>query len=299
MSDPLFFSVIIPTYNRAAFIEKTIRSVLNQDYPHFEVLVIDDGSTDQTEDAVKALNDPRIRYYKKENEERGAARNFGAKKAKGDYINFLDSDDLLYSNHLASAQVHLEKLRHPEVLYHNYDIKDIEGNILKKQKKNSGIINFKLSDGNILSCNGIFLRKDISQQFTFHEDVGLSGTEDWELWLRLARKFNFYYSNEITSTIVNHSGRSVVNTTEEKLLQRKNLLLRFISDDMKDRQKFMLSIKKIESHFDSYISLHLMLDGHKKRALFYLKNSFIKNPRLLFNRRLYAIFKHLLLSKSH
>ncbi|MBS1545352.1 MAG: glycosyltransferase family 2 protein, partial [Bacteroidetes bacterium] len=69
-----FFSIVIPTYNRASLLEKTLQSIQPQTYPHFEVLVIDDGGTDSSREVVRAMEDPRILYYYKANEERGAAR---------------------------------------------------------------------------------------------------------------------------------------------------------------------------------------------------------------------------------
>src|SRR5687767_9278561 len=96
------FSIVIPTYNRAHLIKKTIESVLAQDFADFELLVVDDGSKDDTESVVSSFTDKRVHYFKKQNGERGAARNFGAARAKGSYLNFFDSDDLLYRNHLST-----------------------------------------------------------------------------------------------------------------------------------------------------------------------------------------------------
>lgn len=86
-------SVVIPTYNRRDSIQRAIQSVLNQTYSNFEILVIDDGSTDDTEAVVKRMNDSRIHYYRQENQGSQAARNCGIRLAKGEYIGFLDSDD--------------------------------------------------------------------------------------------------------------------------------------------------------------------------------------------------------------
>jgi len=87
-------SVIISTYNRAHLIGRAIQSVLNQTYQDFEVIVVDDGSTDNTEEIVKSFNDPRIRYIRHEkNKGAAAARNTGIKAARGKYIAFQDSDD--------------------------------------------------------------------------------------------------------------------------------------------------------------------------------------------------------------
>ena len=99
----LLFSIIIPTYNRAKFITKTINSFLKQKYQNFEIIIIDDGSTDETKKLINQFDDRRIKYYFQLNSERGIARNYGFSKSKGDYINFFDSDDLAYDNHLSSA----------------------------------------------------------------------------------------------------------------------------------------------------------------------------------------------------
>ena len=82
LSSPVF-SIVIPTYNRAHLISKTIESVLHQSFEDFEVLVIDDGSSDNTEEVVSSYSDRRLHYLRKENGERGAARNFGFARSKG------------------------------------------------------------------------------------------------------------------------------------------------------------------------------------------------------------------------
>src|SRR6476661_7993594 len=96
----MLFSVIIPTYNRAQIVRDTIMTVLNQTYRDFEIIVVDDGSTDETQKTVDSITDNRLRYFYKTNEERSVARNFGADKANGEYLIFLDSDDRFEINHL-------------------------------------------------------------------------------------------------------------------------------------------------------------------------------------------------------
>src|SRR6188768_3957272 len=97
-----FFSVIIPIYNRSHFLGETIDTVLAQTYPHFEIIIVDDGSTENIKKILddKYSNEPRVKYFHKENEERGAARNFGLKQAKGDYAIFFDSDDFMKAHYL-------------------------------------------------------------------------------------------------------------------------------------------------------------------------------------------------------
>ncbi|MBT8261716.1 MAG: glycosyltransferase family 2 protein [Bacteroidia bacterium] len=94
------FSVIIPLYNKSNDIQSTIESVLDQDFSDFEIVVVNDGSTDDSEAKVKAISDDRIKLFSKENQGVALTRNFGVEKATADYITFLDADDLWYPNHL-------------------------------------------------------------------------------------------------------------------------------------------------------------------------------------------------------
>ena len=87
------FSVIIPTYNRAAVLPKAVRSVLAQDFEDLEVIVVDDGSSDETADVIRTLDDDRVRYVRRENGGLSRARNTGTERAEGRYLAFLDDDD--------------------------------------------------------------------------------------------------------------------------------------------------------------------------------------------------------------
>ena len=93
------FSVIVPSYNRADIITPTLETILQQEDADFELIVVDDGSHDNTEEVVARLRDPRIRYFRKANGERGAARNYGTRQTRGRYLNFFDSDDEMHPNH--------------------------------------------------------------------------------------------------------------------------------------------------------------------------------------------------------
>jgi glycosyltransferase involved in cell wall biosynthesis len=87
-------SVIIPTYNRADLLKKALQSVLDQTFHSYEIIVVDDGSTDDTRDVVAAFASPKIRYFRQENKGRSNARNLALAEARGEYIAFLDSDDM-------------------------------------------------------------------------------------------------------------------------------------------------------------------------------------------------------------
>jgi len=95
------FSIIVPTYNRSVIIANAIKSVIDQTYEHWELIIVDDGSSDNTREVIESFDDKRIKYFFKDHEERSIARNFGINMSKGDYISFLDDDDEILENYLA------------------------------------------------------------------------------------------------------------------------------------------------------------------------------------------------------
>lgn len=291
MKNNILFSIIIPTYNRAAFIEKTIKSVLNQTCQTYELIVVDDGSTDNTKEIVNSINDSRLKYYKKANSERAATRNYGAKVAKGEYVNFLDSDDILYPNHLSEAIKLVELNNSPEIFHLNYDVIDDLGNVVSKPYKFSGNLNLKLiQKGNLLSCNGVFIRKDIALLYPFNEDRSLSASEDYELWLRLAARYQIHYSTTVTSSIVNHDLRSVLNFDKEQLIKRLNLFIHYIYKDEIFSRRFGKYKKLMIAHTYSYIALHISLTGKNKLfSLRFLLKAAVKNISVIFSKRFYVI----------
>ena len=151
-----------------------------------KILVIDDGSTDDTERVLSSITDPRLTYYKKENGERGAARNYGAARAKGEYINFFDSDDTAYPNHLETALNFCETNR-PEVFHTLYDTKKNNA-VENADHKFGATVNETLIVENSLSCNNVFIRRDIAAKHPFPDDRRMAVAEDWALWLQLASR---------------------------------------------------------------------------------------------------------------
>lgn len=95
-----FFSVILPTYNRAELLTHAVQSVIDQTFEDWELIIVDDGSTDNTRELLDTLDDSRVRYIKQENQGKGGARNTGLKFTRGQYVCFLDSDDIFYKDHL-------------------------------------------------------------------------------------------------------------------------------------------------------------------------------------------------------
>lgn len=290
----MLFSVIVPTYNRASLISTTLYSVLAQTYPNFEVIIVDDGSTDNTERVVRKINNKKILYFKKENEERAIARNFGILKAKGDYICFLDSDDILMPNHLSTALKIISDNIGIECFHIGYKIANINNKLLK-EVNNLSNNNKEIFKGNVLSCNGVFLRKDIALANLFNRN--LYASEDYELWIRLSSSFIFKKYNTITSIIIEHENRSVLENNKEALISKQKVFLESILTNPILKKFIKGNENKIKSNSFSYISLHLALTGkHKKTAVTYLLRSFKNNNKMIFSKRFFVIIKCLLLN---
>lgn len=286
----------MPTYNRANLIIDSIKTAIAQDYQNFEIIVVDDGSTDNTEEVVLSLQHPKIIYHKKKNEERAVARNTGTQLAKGDYVTFFDSDDCLYPNHLSEAVKLIEKKQSPEIIYLAYNVMDINKTIIKEQiiyRKTD--FNKKLINGNYLSCNGVFLRKDVALQHPFNTNRTLSASEDYDLWLRLAARYTIHYSSVITSSILNHDARSVFVVKEKPLIDRISLLIETCSNDTLIKKIYKGKLDTFVSKCYLYLALHLAMSKHKKTALTYFYKGIKEHPMSIFDIRVYGIIKCLLI----
>lgn len=290
----IFFTVVIPTYNRANFIGISIKSVLAQNYTHFELIIVDDGSTDDTENVVKSFTDNRIKYFKIKNSERAVARNTGIRAAKGGYITFLDSDDIYYSNYLQNASESIEKFKSPPFFHLGYEVKDKfeKQTIHVKPIKDKNI--YCLLKPNPLSCMGIFIRKDVAQKNQFNDDRNLSGTEDWELWIRIVAKYGIRTDNRISSAIIDHENRSMMDINPLKLIRRVKLSLIYSFKNENVKKTYGNYKKTIIANSYCYIALHLALGKHKNLALKYLLKSIILKPFIIFDKRSLATIKRLL-----
>ena len=292
-----FFSIIVPTYNRADLIKKTLDSLLAQQYELFEIIVVDDGSTDNTEEIVGAIKDPRIAYYKKNNAERAAARNFGAAVAKGDFVNFFDSDDIALPNHLQEAAVLISKYKQIDWFHLAYAWANPDAVVFKKVNHFKGeTLNHIMASGNPLSCNGVFIKKELMLQHPFNEERALSASEDYELWCRLAARYPLHYSNTITSLVIDHDLRSVRTIQGEKLIQRLELLIQFLEADKQTVAHFGKRFDQIKMDANSYIALHLANEPrYKLTSIQYLCKALFDSVSLLQTKRFYATLKNILI----
>ncbi|MES2838440.1 MAG: glycosyltransferase family 2 protein [Bacteroidota bacterium] len=290
----IFFSVIIPTYNREKLIAISINSVLSQTYNHFELIIVDDGSTDKTEEVIKTFNDNRITYIKTVNSERAVARNTGIKHAKGEYITFLDSDDIYYPNYLQNAFESLTKFNLPPFFHLAYEVLNTNGKSIMQMNYIKTDDIKCLIKPNSLSCMGIFISKEVTNSYKFNEDRNLSGSEDWELWMRIIAKYGIKTDSRISSACIDHEERSMREVNPKKLIERVNLSINYCFNDKIVQNVYNPYKNLITANFYCYIALHMVLGNHKKLAIKYLLKSIILKPFIIFDKRSLATIKRLI-----
>jgi len=205
-------SIIVPSYNSAYFLPETIESVLKQSYQNWEMLIVDDGSSDNTLSIAGqyAAKDNRIRVFSLGyNSARPAVpRNYGMRQAKGDYIAFLDSDDLWLTEKLQKQVAFLENNRDIFLLYSQCIIeKDGKQLSVSPRKPMSGRI-FKdlFLYFNFIDCLTVIMRNNKEKNiYFFDEDIRLAAAEDYAMWLLIARNEQIAFLNEPLAIYKIHS----------------------------------------------------------------------------------------------
>ncbi len=221
-------SVIIPTYNRGNIIENSITSVLNQTYTNLEVLIIDDGSTDNTKEIIDKFDDKRIKYIKlKDNYGGSNARNIGIKSATGKFISFQDSDDIFYPKKL---EIQMKNIINQKSDLDFCKIKVIFNSSYhhfvpnSRQEININKTNFfteLISNGNFISTQSILVRKKFIEKYLF--DINMPRLQDYELLLRMIPKVKLSYSREVLVEL--HIQKDSLQSSQEKLKKAIHILL--------------------------------------------------------------------------
>lgn len=191
--------VIIPTYNRSSLVKDAICSVLAQTELDLEVIVVDDGSTDDTRSTVKSLNDERVMYFYKANGGTPSARNFGLSKANGEYVAFLDHDDLWPANYLEVMVSSLEKNSEFGLAYSAITIVCPDGRKIKSYKKpegKNGWLTVDLFNKGFVWTSAAVIRRSALDSFYFDEALNKS-YEDGDYFLRLSLRTPFLFVGDV------------------------------------------------------------------------------------------------------
>ncbi|MBS1811265.1 MAG: glycosyltransferase [Acidobacteria bacterium] len=199
-------SVVIPTYNSASYLIEAVESVLAQTYQDFEVLVIDDGSTDETEQIMRRYQAP-VRYIRQQNGGVSVARNRGIAESRGRYVAFLDADDIWLPHKLARQIAALRQQPHDQVCYSAFTVVDFALNpieVRRSQRQGSALEDL-LTRGNVVATPSTVLCERTLFDSVGSFDPALSQCADWDMWVRLAARTEFLYLDEPLVTYRQHS----------------------------------------------------------------------------------------------
>ena len=291
-------SIIIPVYNGEKYVSEAIDSALSQTYKNVEIIVVNDGSKDNTEEICKKYGN-EIRYFKKENGGVASALNFGIDKMNGEYFSWLSHDDLYLPNKILKEVKLLEKLENKETIIGcnvnivNASKETIKHNHIPKvaQKNIPGYLSFDQNIG-LNGCSLLINKKLFSKYGNFNTDLKV--TQDYEMWFRLAKKvpFNFVEDNLVLSRQHNEQGSKTMIKEIENEVDKlhgnfiKNLtneeLINYVNDDINKyyeyyiQYKNMHCIKSASETALAYIRL-MILKGKKNEALKFLNETIFQN----------------------
>ncbi len=240
----MYFTVVIPLYNKERHIGRAIESVISQTYQNFEIIVVDDGSIDNSvKDVIRIKEkDSRVRLIKQQNSGVSSARNRGIEEAKFEYIGFLDADDMWRPNFLESIKKIIEEYPKAGAYATSYGINNENGilvpslNFYSFEEKWYGIVDdyFKYAiKAPLITASSVVIPKAVFNEIGKFP-VGIKRGEDLDMWRRIALKYDIVYLNEICAIYFHDADNrackrksmlidSIVNHSEDILLQNKEL----------------------------------------------------------------------------
>jgi glycosyltransferase involved in cell wall biosynthesis len=274
-----FFSVIIPTYNRVQFAERAVESVLKQEYQDFEVLLIDDGSTEDYSKLIEKYQlNKKVIYHKQKNGHLSAARNKGINLAKGQWICFLDDDDYYLSNHLSALNACIIKNNGLSGLYRTFTFFEDENGIRTKQS----LTEFSGNRGeyilkSLLTVNNVCMPREIFLREKFDEELRIA--EDYNMWLRVLVK-NQLFESAVFTTVYYRSGLTMSTYNFESTLKYlksypKTFSITEVKNFLNYKVRKQIIIKYITWYFDTLIKEKQVISY---KLIFYI---FFKYPSFI------------------
>lgn len=230
-------SIIMPAYNASSFISEAINSVINQTYVDWELIIVDDGSTDNTAETIKNWLeiDKRIQYFYQENGKQGKARNLGIAKSKGIYLAFLDADDLWLPEKLSCQVDEIQNKKADLVFSDSFIFKDQNLNA----QKSMGVLSSKFYDKNDLQLfleenkipilTVLVKKEKVIEVNNFSENKDIQNVEDYHLWLKLLISGSIFYSSDKILAKYRVHDNSATSNERSVLNKIPNLLYDLIS----------------------------------------------------------------------
>lgn len=279
------FSIVIPLYNKECYVAKTLRSVLAQTFEKFEIIIVDDGSNDQSLSEVKKFDDPRIRIISQSNAGVSAARNRGINEANYDLIAFLDADDEWLPDYLLAQSALIAKYSMCHVFATAYNIhrrgNKITPTIAELGFEKEGIVDYfcaAYQSDPLVWTSAVVVHKDALLHIGGFP-VGITSGEDLITWARLAAKYKIAYSKEAHSIYhIDENMWDAGRTPDDH-------------DYVGDELKQLLELDNTNLCLKKYISF-----WYKIRATMYIKNS--KHTQA-FKESLQAIFYNPFSAKNY
>ncbi|QPF95388.1 glycosyltransferase [Bradyrhizobium commune] len=271
-------SVVVPAKNAAIFIGETIDSALMQSGVD-EIIVVDDGSTDDTVAIVRSIDDPRLRLLRNDATGVSAARNLGARSARGDWLIFLDADDRLRAGAVTTLLKAAKAAPRAVLVYGDYNTIDSAGQaigrrgLLKGRQKPSGNVLERLASGNFIVNGGIMLVRADAFRTSGGFDHSLRYCEDWHCWCRLAAIGEFAYVPKLLLDYRLHTANTMnaaVRTPEDFFpavarVFSDELILTKLPDGSAPRLR-----QAAEIHLVTYSATQAVRFGRYREALAYL-----------------------------
>lgn len=292
MTMPLV-SVVIASFNQAKYLGNSVESVLNQTYGNVELIVVDDGSTDNTQDVLSQYCD-RITVIQQPNSERGAARNRGLSEAHGEFIAFLDADDSWTPKKLTQEVEYF--LKHPDtgVLYSDVKIIDESGQVTGCARKPShfGWVTQDILTANFISFSAHLLRREAAVKVGgFPESRLISGSEDWIFWVHLSTQVQFAHLPVVTAFYRVHPENTSSNAAAmERSMSRAAEEIehsRWLPAEMRT------AIPAMHANISLANAINFCSCGNRRTAWHYLLAAARYNPRIILDPRFpYTVFRN-------
>ncbi len=264
----IMFSVVIPLYNKEAYIKRTIDSVLEQSCRNFELIVVDDGSTDKSHEKVREYTDERIRLIRRENGGECAARNTGIESAKYPYLAFLDADDKWTPDFLATVLQLIEKYPEAGAYVTSMDKVNVRGE--RKRRKIHGVPTEKTGDGLIenffksiayglppIMPSCVCIPKRVFDEVgTFPAGVKRNG--ETEVWLKVALKYPVAYSPKVCAVYHRDVDDSICNKYLPAKIPFEKIILDAIAQGKIDKESEIYALELLAKMNHIYAGRYLM-----------------------------------------
>ncbi|MCF8464524.1 MAG: glycosyltransferase family 2 protein [Flavobacteriales bacterium] len=281
MSESPFFSIVTPTYNRESFLEEMILSISSQSLQDYEHIIVDDGSVDGTETLVKRLMEshPKIIYIKQENKGRSVARNVGIEAAKGQFVCFLDSDDVWLPNHLEVLNAETKDQTKPAMFHTGliwfYDDGTPDQKVEYAKRENfSSDVEYVIANEFAPDC--VCVHHSILRKHNFRPELFIN--EDVELWARIAALHPVFAIAKHTAKLRVHGGNTIKQSKNSIAPRMKAFAFILGNKEVAKRMSKSFIRDKKRGHHELLVRYHEQ-NGHRGALLREIVRFLLKYPQ--------------------